>query len=513
MLKESKVKKKIRDHELVVRSFLRLPDPAIAEVMAMAGVELLVVDQEHFPFDMAKIESIVRACEIHGCECVVRVSNEEPSRIAQVMETGAQGIVVPHVETRGQAQRIVDAVKYGPVGTRGYCPITRTTGYGMRMSPAEFAPFSNDQTLVFVMTETKTGLENLDEILQIPGIDAISIGPSDVSAAYGLPGQIDHPVVKAAIEEGWRKILASGKGLCTQAYTPEAAQRMYAMGSRILTISSDVQLLTRSFKETVERFRAIAREVLPEGEEVLICSMMRLPDPPVAEIMAAAGVDLICIDNEHYPFNMDTIQRITVAVHAQGKKITVRVPNEEPSRISMVMDLGVDGIKIPHVESAEQTRAIVNAVKFAPMGTRGFCPIVRDAEYGMTAAPSEITEEANRRTIVSLMVETKEGLEHMDEILAVPGIDTISIGPSDVSASFGLPGQIDHPVVKAAIDEGSRKVIAAGKQLFQQAYNEEMARKALAVGGRIFLTKSDLQMLTAGFREAVDNTRKAENAG
>ena len=513
MLKESKVKKKIRDRELVIRAFLRLPDPAVAEVMAMSGIDLLVVDWEHFPFDIAQIESVVRACAIHGCECVVRVPDEEPSRIAQVMETGAQGIVVPHVETREQAERIVSAVKYGPVGARGYCPITRTTGYGMRMSPAEFAPFSNDQTLVFVMTETKTGLENLDEILTVPGIDGISIGPSDVSASYGLPGQTDHPVVRAAIEEGWRKILASDKGLCTQAYTPEAAARMYAMGSRILTIRSDVQLLTAAFRETVERFRAVARELLPEGEDVLICSMLRLPDPTVAEIMAAAGIDLICIDNEHYPFNMDTMQRIAAAVHTLGKKITVRVPNEEPSRISMVMDLGVDGIKIPHVESAEQAKRIVDAVKFAPQGTRGFCPIVRAADYGMTSAPTAFTEETNRSTIVSLMVETKEGLEHMDEILAVPGIDTISIGPSDVSASFGLPGQIDHPVVKAAIDEGSRKVIAAGKQLFQQAYNEEMARKALAVGGRIFLTKSDLQMLTAGFREAVDNTRKAENAG
>ena len=265
MLPASKVKQKLRSGQHIIRAFLRFPDPGSAEIMALAGVDLIVLDQEHYPFNSQEIEKIVRAAQVYGGECMVRVPNTEPARIAQTLESGAIGVVVPHIESYEEAMEVVNAVKYAPVGTRGFCPITRAAAYGMRLSPSEYSAFANEQTSIILMTETKKGLEALDQILTIPEVDAISIGPSDVSASYGLPGRPDHPIVKAAIEEGQKKILASGKALCVQAYDAAAARRGCESGAQILTIGSDVQLLTRGFQVMVSDMRQAEQEFLEEG--------------------------------------------------------------------------------------------------------------------------------------------------------------------------------------------------------------------------------------------------------
>ena len=198
---------------------------------------------------------------------MVRVPNTEPARIAQIMDMGAIGVVVPHIESREEALAVVDAVKYAPVGHRGFCPITRAASYGMAMSGDEYTRLANEQTCIILMTETKKGLEALDDILAIPEVDGISIGPSDVSASYGLPGQPDHPVVKAAIEEGQRKISASGKALVAQAYTPEAAERMRARGATVMTVGSDVQMIRWRLDAMMRDIRALERECFGGEEE------------------------------------------------------------------------------------------------------------------------------------------------------------------------------------------------------------------------------------------------------
>lgn len=256
MLQTSKVKQKLKNGEIVIRAFLRSSDPTSAEIMALAGVDLIVIDNEHYPFNPQRMETIIRAAETYGAECMVRVPNTEPARIAQIMDMGAIGVVVPHIESREEALAVVDAVKYAPVGHRGFCPITRAASYGMAMSGDEYTRLANEQTCIILMTETKKGLEALDDILAIPEVDSISIGPSDVSASYGLPGQPDHPVVKAAIEEGQRKIIASGKCLCDLYKNPEQAKKAIRSGVRMFQIGSPLQLLSGGFKELIQGVKA-----------------------------------------------------------------------------------------------------------------------------------------------------------------------------------------------------------------------------------------------------------------
>lgn len=256
MLQTSKVKQKLKNGEIVIRAFLRSSDPTSAEIMALAGVDLIVIDNEHYPFNPQRMETIIRAAETYGAECMVRVPNTEPARIAQIMDMGAIGVVVPHIESREEALAVVNAVKYAPVGHRGFCPITRAASYGMAMSGDEYTRLANEQTCIILMTETKKGLEALDDILAIPEVDGISIGPSDVSASYGLPGQPDHPVVKAAIEEGQRKIIASGKCLCDLYKNPEQAKKAIQSGVRMFQIGSPLQLLSGGFKELIQGVKA-----------------------------------------------------------------------------------------------------------------------------------------------------------------------------------------------------------------------------------------------------------------
>ena len=256
MLQTSKVKQKLKNGEIVIRAFLRSSDPTSAEIMALAGVDLIVIDNEHYPFNPQRMETIIRAAETYGAECMVRVPNTEPARIAQIMDMGAIGVVVPHIESREEALAVVNAVKYAPVGHRGFCPITRAADYGFTASPADYPVRANRDSVVSIMVETKRGLENLDEILSIPEIDVVAIGPSDVSASYGLPGQPDHPVVKAAIEEGQRKIIASGKCLCDLYKNPEQAKKAIRSGVRMFQIGSPLQLLSGGFKELIQGVKA-----------------------------------------------------------------------------------------------------------------------------------------------------------------------------------------------------------------------------------------------------------------
>ncbi len=251
MIQKSRIKEKMKHNEVVLQAMLRLPEPAIAEIIAMSGVDFITIDGEHFAFNEETLLNLIRAINLHGVECMLRVPELNPSYISKVMDFGIAGVLVPHVETYDEAMAIVRAVKFGPVGDRGFCPISRANHWGMEMGPEEYARFANDNTVVALMIETKKGIENLDQILTIPEIDTISIGPSDLSNSYGYPGQTDHPVVQAAIEDAQKKILNSGKALCTLAYTPEAAAKALEQGIHHLHLGSDLQILTRNFTQLV----------------------------------------------------------------------------------------------------------------------------------------------------------------------------------------------------------------------------------------------------------------------
>ena len=220
--------------------------------MALAGVDLVIIDNEHYPFDEETMIDLVRAADVRGMACAVRVPKAEPTRIAQIMDYGVDGILVPSVDSYEEAMQLVNAVKYAPVGERGFCPITRAAEYGFGKSAQEYAEFANEHSIVMVQIETKEGVADLDRILSIPEIDCIDYGPSDLAASYGKPGHNDDPEVQRVVRDIIDRARAAGKNVGEMAYTPEAVRALLERGVRHVSIGSDQQIIAAGCKALLE---------------------------------------------------------------------------------------------------------------------------------------------------------------------------------------------------------------------------------------------------------------------
>ena len=202
----------------------------------------------------------------------------------------------------------------------------------------------------------------------------------------------------------------------------------------------------------VERIRA----KLAAGE---LCLGMAstMTDPVVSEIAADLGYDFTFIDLEHGALTIETAQLHVMAVRWSNTAPFIRVPWADPVRIKPVIDLHPAGIIVPMVCTVEEAATAVAACKYPPRGIRGFGP-TRGVRFGGIDV-ADYLEHADDQTLVIIQIEHIQAVENLDAILATPGIDTVMIGPNDLSGSMGLLGQISHPQVLATID----RIIAAGQ--------------------------------------------------
>ncbi|MFP4106522.1 MAG: HpcH/HpaI aldolase family protein, partial [Phycisphaerae bacterium] len=202
----------------------------------------------------------------------------------------------------------------------------------------------------------------------------------------------------------------------------------------------------RSTKEG-QRVRNV-RKALRSGE-VVVGSWINTASPIVAELLAGLGFDFLCVDAEHSAVNEPQAQMLFQAMRAGNPDCAalVRLPGHDYQTIKRYMDAGADGVVAPLINTAEQAREVVSAVKYPPEGMRGvgFC---RDNLYG--ANFDQAVGSANDRTLAAVQIEHIEGVENIHEILDVPGVDAVFIGPYDLSASMGIVKQFDHPDMIAA---------------------------------------------------------------
>lgn len=206
----------------------------------------------------------------------------------------------------------------------------------------------------------------------------------------------------------------------------------------------------------------LMKQKLQQGLPAFGVSIM-IPSPQLVEMVGRLGFDWVLIDCEHGTINPETVEILAMAATSVGLTPIARPRTKDPADIQQVMDRGVMGVQVPHVVTADDARAVVNAVKYHPVGTRGLAAGTRPANYGFGITQSDYIEEANRETLICVQFEDKEALDHVDEILAVDHIDVFFVGPSDLSQSMGHPGQYDEPSVAAAINSTFDKTLAAGK--------------------------------------------------
>lgn len=252
---ENRFKRAVRAGELQVGVYCDTLHPTLVEALATAGVDYVVLDTEHNGYDLHQCTESVRAAELFGITALIRVWDNNPRLINKALETGAAGVVVPHVDTPELARQAVEATKYPPAGVRGVHPGTRAAGFGGNWG--ETWQRANDESMVVLQPlESLEGIANLDAILQVPGIDLISLGTGDISQVLGAPGRPDDPRVREAREQAFA--LCQKHGVPAYALTgarPEETKAWYDRGVRTFLCGSDVGFVLAGARNLMANMR------------------------------------------------------------------------------------------------------------------------------------------------------------------------------------------------------------------------------------------------------------------
>lgn len=241
------------------------------------------------------------------------------------------------------------------------------------------------------------------------------------------------------------------------------------------------------------------------GEE-LIGIYFSLIDPTAVEMAAQSGYDFARIDLEHTLLGMSEVRELIRTANLSGLPIFIRVPSLE--NVTALLDMGADGIIVPGVDSAEKACAAIDAVKFAPVGQRGIAGSQRNTGYGARRL-TEYIGDANRSVFLCVQIESKEGVEHIDEILSLNGIDMVSTGKHDLSQSYGIPGQNTHPTVVAAEEKVIQKSVKYGKVPILLVSSQERKQALLKKGVKGFMIGRDSQLLRSAMKENIKTYRQA----
>jgi 2-dehydro-3-deoxyglucarate aldolase len=235
---------------LLVGSWIQIANATSAEILAHAGFDWIGIDMEHTDIDMGSLAPIMRGMYGRGAEPIVRVEGNDVVQIRKALDLGAAGVLIPLIGSAEEARKAVSAAKYPPVGVRGYC-FSRMNNWGVDFS--EYADRANDDVAVIVMIETKSGVEQIDEIISVDGVDGVFIGPYDMSGSYGVPGQTDGPVVAKACSRVIESCRNAGKSVGLHVVKPTASAVAAAVdaGYNLVCLGADVVFLTRGATEAL----------------------------------------------------------------------------------------------------------------------------------------------------------------------------------------------------------------------------------------------------------------------
>ena len=228
-MKPNRMKRKLLAGKPAFGVSVMFPSPHIVDIVGRLGFDWVLIDCEHGSIGIESVELMVMAAETAGVTPIARPPVNSFEAIGQLMDRGVMGVQVPHVNTADDARRAVEAVKYHPLGERGLAAGVRSASYGYGMSMSEYAEHANNETLVCVQLEEAEAVRNVDEIVQVPGVDVFFVGPSDLSQSLGYPGRPDAPEVRQAMDTVFATITAAGK-ISGSAGNAQAIQRYFDQG-------------------------------------------------------------------------------------------------------------------------------------------------------------------------------------------------------------------------------------------------------------------------------------------
>lgn len=249
------LKSRLNRSELTIGSWVTLGHPSIAEIMAAAGFDWLVLDMEHSVLELSEVQTLIQVLDSQQCPAIVRLTSNHPDQIKRVMDAGATGIMVPMIKSAADAKDAVSSMYYPPRGQRGV-GLARAQGYGHSFQA--YRQWLENNAVVIVMIEHIDAVKAIDDILAVPGVDGYIIGPYDLSGSMGRPGDLNHPDVQAAITQ----IMQAGHraqkpgGIHVIEPDPEALQQRIQAGFNFLGYGLDIRILDSICRTHLQNIRA-----------------------------------------------------------------------------------------------------------------------------------------------------------------------------------------------------------------------------------------------------------------
>ncbi|HUG21108.1 HpcH/HpaI aldolase family protein [Piscinibacter sp.] len=244
-------------HRAPVGTWIMSASPIVAEAVGHAGFEWGVLDMEHTPLDMMEIVHMLQALSATRLVPVVRVPWNDTVGIKRVLDAGATTLLVPFVQSADEAAHAVAATRYPPQGRRGMAGMSRASKFG---TTPNYLTSANEHVGLIVQLETPHAIERLEQIARVDGVDALFIGPGDLSATMGHVGQLLHPEVVALTTHAVQRAKTLGKPIGTVGGTPEAVAQYRAIGFDFVAIASDLGLLMRSSQTAIAALAALTGE-------------------------------------------------------------------------------------------------------------------------------------------------------------------------------------------------------------------------------------------------------------
>ncbi len=252
------LREKIQEKGSAVGTFLGVTNVPLMECLGYTGMDFVIIDTEHGPYDTQPMSDLIKSAELAGMAPIVRVADVTHKEIQRAVDNGAQGIIVPCLREVDEFKKAVDLAKFAPIGNRGFIK-GRGSGFGNEpwaaVSLEEYMKNSNEKVLMLPQCETKEALEQIEEIVRIEGLDGIFIGPFDLSISMGIPGQFDHPEFKKAVARIMQACKNAGK-LC-MIFVSNVADAKYYIEESIdaVAYNLDTNVYTEAYRRIVNEIR------------------------------------------------------------------------------------------------------------------------------------------------------------------------------------------------------------------------------------------------------------------
>lgn len=242
-MRENKVKKALANGEVVIGTMIsEVRGPGIITMLATAGYDFVYIDMEHSSYSIETVADMIAVSKAHDIVTIVRTPGLSRLALSRPLDAGAEGLLIPQVETEEEVKQIVEYTKYYPLGERGMA-LRRAHSNFAQVKTADYIKLANEETLIVIQIESERAINDLEKLVRVEGVDAAFIGPADLSQSYGIPGQTGDPRITAALERFIRVCNDHGVAPGIHVYDMESAKKWIDAGMRLIAYSNDISMI------------------------------------------------------------------------------------------------------------------------------------------------------------------------------------------------------------------------------------------------------------------------------